>query len=220
MFDSNKHRTTMVNILKVLYANEVLSSVLGFKGGTAALLFYGLPRMSVDLDFDLLDSQKEDDVYLELKKILPKFGKIIEGVKKKNTIFFLIDYGFGERNLKIEISKRILPVKYEQRNYLGIPMVVMVKESMLSCKLMALLNRKKFATRDVFDIWYFLSQGWQFDTIVKKVDIKKSIKKVEKIKENEILYGLGDLLDEKQKAWVKINLKKELIFHLKLIIKN
>lgn len=44
-----------------------MSSVLGFKGGTAALLFYGLPRLSVDLDFDLI---KPEAISLErLKKI-------------------------------------------------------------------------------------------------------------------------------------------------------
>jgi len=44
----------MINILLKLYKATEVASVLGFKGGTAAYLFYDLPRFSVDLDFDLL----------------------------------------------------------------------------------------------------------------------------------------------------------------------
>ncbi len=218
MFDKDKHRVVMVTLLKAIYENEIAGPVLGFKGGTAALLFYGLPRMSVDLDFDLLDIRKENEVYQELKLLLPKYGKVVEAVKKINTIFFLLDYGFGERNIKIEISKRGLPTNYRQKNYLGIPMIVMVKESMLSFKLKALLTRKKVANRDLFDLWYFVSKNWQFDKKPAKKDIKEAIKKIEAVKENEILYGLGDLLEDKQKEWVKVSLKKELIFNLRLLI--
>ena len=97
-------------------------------------------------------------------------------------------------------------------------MIVMVEESMLSFKLKALLTRKKVANRDLFDLWYFVSKNWQFDKKPAKKDIKEAIKKIEAVKENEILYGLGDLLEDKQKEWVKVSLKKELIFNLRLLI--
>ncbi|MCP6718585.1 MAG: hypothetical protein KJI70_03595 [Patescibacteria group bacterium] len=32
----------------------------------------------------------------------------------------------------------------------------------------------------------------------------------------EILSGMGELLDEKQGAWVKVNLKKDVLFLLKV----
>jgi len=48
--------------------------VLGFKGGTAAMLFYGLPRFSVDLDFDLLDSDKKELVLEKISQLLPRYG--------------------------------------------------------------------------------------------------------------------------------------------------
>ena len=38
---------------------------------------------------------------------------------------------------------------------------------------------------------------------------------IENIKDNQILNGLGELLDEKQKIWVKTDLRKEVVFLLK-----
>lgn len=49
------HKNMLLHILKDIYSDQVMGSIMGFKGGTAALLFYDLPRFSVDLDFDLLD---------------------------------------------------------------------------------------------------------------------------------------------------------------------
>jgi len=43
---------------------------LGFKGGTAAHLFYGLGRFSVDLDFDLFNEDKETIIFEKTEKIL------------------------------------------------------------------------------------------------------------------------------------------------------
>jgi len=54
-----KHKTNLTNILIDIYKDSLLGSVLGFKGGTAAMLFFNLPRFSVDLDFDLLVDFKD-----------------------------------------------------------------------------------------------------------------------------------------------------------------
>jgi len=62
MFDTNKHKYFLVRILKDIYSDRLLSSVLGFKGGTAHMLFYNLPRFSVDLDFNLIDAEKSEEV--------------------------------------------------------------------------------------------------------------------------------------------------------------
>ena len=53
--DYSKHKSILLQILKDIYSDTSIAPYLGFKGGTAALLFYDLPRNSVDLDFDLLD---------------------------------------------------------------------------------------------------------------------------------------------------------------------
>lgn len=221
--DIKRHKNTFIVILKEIYSDKVLRSVLGFKGGTCAMLFYDLPRFSVDLDFDLIDEEKKEMVFERLKQILPKFGRVMEAADKHYTLFFLINYGYGERNLKIEISKRPAKSEFLLKNYLGISMLVMSQEDMVACKIAALLTRKKFANRDVFDTWFFLKNNWGInDKLLEKKSgmklifaLKKVQKMVENLKDNQILSGLGELIDEKQKAWVKENLKKELVFEIR-----
>ena len=65
---------------------------MGFKGGTAAFMFYNLPRFSVDLDFDLLDETQEYNVFNKIEKIVKHYGKIKEARKKRFNLFFLISY--------------------------------------------------------------------------------------------------------------------------------
>lgn len=224
MFDKEKHKLIMIRILKDIYSDNSLGKILGFKGGTMAYLFYDLPRESVDLDFDLLDKSQEEIVFEKVKTIISKQGKIVESIIKKNTIFFLLDYGFEERKLKIEITRNKTDTKFEVKNYLGISMLTMSRSAMVACKLLALATRTKMANRDVFDVWYFLKNNWEIDNEVIKNKgksnineiIKKSINRIEKIKDNEILFGLGDLLTNSNKDWVKNNLKTETLLELKM----
>ena len=65
--DISGHKTILFQILKDVYSDTTIAPFLGFKGGTAALMFYGLDRFSVDLDFDLLDESKEDHVFEKVK---------------------------------------------------------------------------------------------------------------------------------------------------------
>ena len=48
--NTNKHKFYMLQILKDVFADGELANCLAFKGGTALMFFYGLPRFSVDLD--------------------------------------------------------------------------------------------------------------------------------------------------------------------------
>lgn len=125
MYNSEKHKSVMVRILKDIYSDATLGKILGFKGGTMAYLFYNLPRESVDLDFDLLDKNSEEIVFNKIKIILEKHGKIVESIIKKNTLFFLLDYGFTERKLKIEITRKKTETDFVVMNYLGISMLTM-----------------------------------------------------------------------------------------------
>ena len=229
MVNIDLHRSNLVSILREIYSDTLLRSILGFKGGTCAMFFYRLPRFSVDLDFDLLDPAKKEPVFARLKEILPKFGNIVEATDKKNTLFFLLSYQKGERNLKIDISKRPLLYEYSPKNYLGISMLVMKEEDMVAGKLEALLTRKKFAARDMFDLWFFLKENWKIDERMLKENtnmtlteaLKKAGDLVQTTRKTELLAGLGELLeDEKQKAFVKEKLQDELTFYLKLYLSN
>ncbi|HUD44572.1 MAG TPA: nucleotidyl transferase AbiEii/AbiGii toxin family protein [Patescibacteria group bacterium] len=224
MLNINLHKGIFINILRDIYADPILRVTLGFKGGTAAMLFYELPRFSVDLDFDLLDFEKKEAVFEKIKIILEKYGMLDEAVEKQHTLFFLLKYTKGERNLKVEISKRNLKSEFQIKNYLGVSMLVMRPEDMIAAKLAALLTRKHLATRDVFDLWFFLKNNWQINEIVLKEKtgmslseaLVKAAKQVQTIKSSELLAGLGELLDNKQKDWVRENLIKEVVFQLRL----
>ena len=224
MLDIKVHKAILIRILKNIYTNISISSILGFKGGTVCHLFYALSRFSVDLDFDLLDSKKEKTVFRKMEEILQKFGEIKEKSNKYNTIFFIISYNKEAQNIKIEISKRNFGSSYEIRNYLGISMLVMKKEDIFANKLVTLLERKKAANRDLFDIWFFLKNNWEVnEEIIERRTkmkfeeyMKKCIEFLEKVNEKYVLAGMGELLDKKTKTWAKKNLKEDLLFLLKL----
>jgi len=77
--------------------------------------------------------------------------------------------------------------------------------------------------RDIFDVYYFAKNNWDINAEVIQARTGKNIKEylsdcvsfIEGIKDRQILQGLGELLDEKEKAWVKNKLKAEAIFMLK-----
>lgn len=50
--------------------------------------------------------------------------------------------------------------------------------------------------------------------------LKKAQPLVKNVKPTELLAGLGELLDNKQKSWVKENLQEELLFQLRLYSDN
>lgn len=228
MLDPGRHKTTLINLLKDIYSDVELRTILGFKGGTAAMMFYDLPRLSVDLDFDLLQEDKKELVLKKIKKIISPYGEIRDAAEKKFTLFFLLNYEKGKQAIKIEISKRRGTNVYEFKNYLGVSMLVIRQEDAAAGKLAALITRKNFAMRDVFDIWYFLKNEWPINEVVLKEKtglsvkqaLKVAVKKVAKIEKNQILRGLGELLDNKQKAWAKENLIPDTIFHLKFYLEN
>ena len=228
MLNKDIHKNFLINTLNSIYKDTQIRTFLGFKGGTAALLFYDLPRFSVDLDFDLLDPSKKELVFQRLKEILSKVGKIDQAHEKQNTLFFLINYQSQERNIKVEISKRAIKSEYEVKNYLGIPMLVMKKDDMAASKLAALVERKKFAARDMFDLWFFLRSNWPIDEeLLQEITgfslynmLNKAQDRIKDIKKTELLSGLGDLLDNKQKAFVKEKLQAELLLQLRLYLLN
>ena len=220
------HKNILLKILKDIYADTSLGPLLGFKGGTAAHFFYNLTRFSVDLDFDLLDKDREEEIFEKLKNIVKRYGRIKDEKNKKHTLFILISYSEKDYNIKIEVNKRNFDSRYELKSYLGISMLVMKKEDMFAHKLVAMTERTGMANRDIFDVWFFLENNWEINKkmIEKRTGIKfknyiqKCIKLIEKIPKHRILSGMGEVLDKKQKLWAKTNLKNDVLFLLKLML--
>lgn len=222
------HKNILLAILKDIYSDVSIASNLGFKGGTAAYLFYNLGRFSVDLDFDLLSETKENYIFSKVEAIAKKYGQLKEVRKKRFNLFFFLSYEEKSQNIKIEINRREFGSHYELKTYLGISMLVMVKDDMFAHKLMAMYERMGKVNRDLFDVWYFLKNNWPLNkAIVEKRSnmslndfLQKCIENLKNIASRGILAGMGELLDEKQKIWAKENLKKDLLFLLRVMLDN
>ena len=117
--DKQKHKLYMAQILSLIFKDKDLCNVLGFKGGTALMFFHNLPRFSTDLDLNLLDADKLDVVYAKVRKILLRFGIIDDEAKKQFGPILVLNYGKGERMLKVEISTRQFDNHYEMRTLAG-----------------------------------------------------------------------------------------------------
>ena len=145
--------------------------------------------------------------------------KLKDEAEKHFGLIVVLNYGINERNLKVEISNREFPDSYEIKNYLGISMNVMVKPDLFAHKLCALIDRNTLTNRDIFDIYYFLKQKTYLNRLIIEQRMKTGlndyldlcIKKIEKINSKSLLNGLGELVDDNLKGFVKTKLKDDTI---------
>lgn len=215
----------MGRILKDIASDATLATILGFKGGTAAYFFYNLPRFSVDLDFDLLESNeaKYPIIQEKVSNILKEYGTILESRTKRFTLFSLLSYGTADHNVKVEINVR-LPLsnmrgRFEAKRHLGLSLFVGKQATLFAGKLAALTNRREIAMRDIYDVWYFAKNFWDIDAELLKSMTEKTVPDhltdcialIQTVKDNEILQGLGELIDERSKTWVRAHLRVEAI---------
>ena len=228
IIDYSKHKNIMLQILKDIYSDTSIAPYLGFKGGTAALLFYDLPRNSVDLDFDLLDETKEEEVFDRIQKITASYGTITDSKIKHFNLLNVISYASGAQKIKVEVNRRNFGSNYTLQTMLGISMLVMIKEDMFANKLMAMYERIGKTSRDIYDVYFFFHKNWDINkTLVEqrlgisyKEVLEKCVDLLEKMDNKRILDGLGEFLSRSQKDWVRAKLKNETIFLLKLALVN
>lgn len=90
---------------------------------------------------------------------------------------------------------------------------------MFAHKLCALLDRKQIANRDIFDSWYFMSRNTPInpEIVEKRMEMpladyfQKCIDKLDSIGDKGLLNGLGELLDDDMKKFVRTKLRSETI---------
>ena len=224
MIDLNKHKFLLIQILKDIYSDIELLNCLGFKGGTALMFFYDLPRFSIDLDFNLLDKEQEELVYKKVRKILLKYGSIHDEAKMYYGPLIVLNYGYGERKLKVEISNRDFENRYEIKNLLGINIKVMVPEDMFAHKLCALLDRTSITSRDIFDCWFFMEKRTPINKNIVEYRMKMPLNEylqqcidiLESMSDKGLLQGLGELMEDNIKQFVQNEMRSETISLLKL----
>ena len=222
--DYPKHRNILLQILKDIFSDTSIAPFLGFKGGTAALMFYGLDRDSVDIDFDLLDESKQQEVFEKIQKIVAGYGKVIDSRIKRFNLVTVISYAEKSQNIKVEVNRRNFGSKYEPKTLLGIPMLVMIKEDMFANKLMAMYERIGKTSRDVYDVYFFAKNNWPINKelvesrakVPYKEVLTRCIELLEKMDNRHILDGLGEMLTEPKKDWARAKLRMDTIFLLKV----
>ena len=224
MLEHSTHKRILIQILKDIYSDTSLAPFLGFKGGTAAYLFYHLDRFSTDFDFDLIHEWQEDFVFDKITKLIKNYRTIKEARKKRFSLFFLLSYQEKARTIKIEINRRVFGSQYTVRTFLGISMLVMEKKDMFAYKLVAMEERFGRTNRDIYDVWFFLKNNWPIneEIITNRTELslkdflKKCVRRLKKASSRNILSGIGDLLNKEQKTWVKTHLLTDTLFLLAL----
>lgn len=215
--DKQKHKLYMAQILSLIFKDKDLCNILGFKGGTALMFFHNLPRFSTDLDFNLLDMSKQDVAYNKIRQILLRFGTIDDEAKKLNGPILVLDYGKGERMLKVEISNRQYDNHYETKNLAGTDIRVLTIPDMFAHKLCAMGER--LSPRDVFDVWFFMQQIHASinENIIKERTGKTVVEyaawcsqRVREASPKLLMQGLGEVIDNtRTKNFVKTKLIEE-----------
>lgn len=224
-FDYSRHKNILLQILKDIYTDTSISPYLGFKGGTAAMMFYDLPRHSVDIDLDLLDETKQVEVFERINLIIKEYGEIKNSYEKKFTLLNVVSYDNESQNIKVEVNRRQFGSRYEIKTLLGISMQVMLQEDMFAHKLMAMYERIGKTSRDIFDVNFFAKNNWPINREIVETrsgmsfdeTLLQCIAMLEKMDNKHILDGLGELLSDSQKDSMREKLKSDTIFQLKLM---
>jgi predicted nucleotidyltransferase component of viral defense system len=202
-------------IIKDIFRSKLWKH-LAFKGWTACYFLYWLDRFSTDLDFDIYkDSGSIDEDIIDIVK---KYGQ----VKKWNKM--VLSYGESDINIKIDINRHIRKNNtYQRVNFYGTDIRVQDKASIFANKLVALTERN--TNRDIYDVYFFYKQMFDINEAIIQERTGKTIKellkqikqKLEKLPTKyKILDGLGELLDEKQKHFVKNHLLQDLMSIIEL----
>ncbi|MFA6256054.1 MAG: nucleotidyl transferase AbiEii/AbiGii toxin family protein [Candidatus Absconditabacterales bacterium] len=216
--DNAVHKKIMFDIINDIFDSSI-KSALGFKGGTLCFFMYGLDRFSVDLDFDVIKDISLDAIKKEVKNILIPYGKIQEETNTK----IILKYDEHQTPLKIEFNQRVQKHDtYEVVNFFGKPIVAMTKDCIVTNKLVALTQRheekEKLASRDLYDIYFFLKNNFPINQELLKERTGKDTKHYftdllkfipSHFTSENVLRGLGELVDEKQKYWIKNKLIQE-----------
>ncbi len=220
-FDRNTHGRYLTALLTGII--KAVPEKTAFKGGTCAALFYELPRFSFDLDFDIVRPFETRDTDA-IKEVLSANGRIIDEADKEYTLLYEFDYGKGTTKIKIEFNKRVWKNnRYKNNWFMGVPILLADEMTVTTNKLVALSDRKNAVARDLFDVWYFLSHGFMLNEQLLMERTGKGISEYCKFlirfikktfSRRNVLQGLGEAIDDKQKTWARERLIDETLLLL------
>ena len=153
-------------VLRQVYADETLKTLLVLKGGTALHKLYLHRRLSLDLDFTALRPVALDEVKgaLEVAEIQGqvKDYQVFHDALTINQLGYLGPLGYPSSiTVNVSFRERVIlpPVTHVLENlyFEPFPVTAMELEEMVAEKLRAALMRK--APRDYFDLWLVLKEA-------------------------------------------------------------
>lgn len=230
------HKNWMQKLLIAVIDDPVLSQNVYFKGGTCAAMLGFLDRFSVDLDFDIVDGADQKLLFLRFIKIFEDLDLILANPGGDN-LFFKLKYKAPEnkRNtLKISVFEEIVKSNiYKKTKIKEIDRLVVCQtiETMFANKLVSITDRFKrhneIAGRDIYDIYYFFGQGYNYNPkIIEErtgVSEEKYIKKLIKFIENRLTdkivnEDLNTLLPTEKFTKIRKTLKQDTLLYLRNLI--
>lgn len=168
-------------LLQILQDNAAFMN-WAFVGGTALRFLYFMPRFSEDLDFSLVKSGAEDhfqDMVLAIKKTFEaedyQVNLKVNSVKTVKNAFIkfeglLFESGYSQHRSEIISIKMELDTNPPEgahltstiiRKHVILNLQHYDKSSLLAGKLHALLSRRYIKGRDVYDLfWYLSDRNW------------------------------------------------------------
>lgn len=224
------HQAWLFRLLSVILDNQLLAQKLAFKGGTYAAMMGWLDRFSVDLDFDFLGEKKEImNIRKELEKIFSDLNLKIKDQSKNSLQYFLkYENKNSQRNtIKIDANFPVPKNNIYQRvklSQIDRSALGQTRETLVANKFVALIDRyeknNSITARDIYDIHYFLINGFEYNKSVieerqkiKTVDFLKKLKKfiLTKVTEKIITQDLNFLLSYDKFKKIRKILKTETI---------
>ena len=218
MLDKQKHQLVQKQLLREIFSDSELSAKLVFKGGTALMMFYGLNRFSTALDFDLRSSV--DDIDFErLKTLSAKQLTIRDSAVKTNAYLLEGAWEPGAQQIKIKVSRRVYPQSFILHGFLGLSIPILSPEYLLAHRLCAITSRKTLQNRDIYDADFMLKKNWQPNAAV--IELRTGLGAHDYFGElmkllgdpavaKNIMFGLGEVLDLKEREWARLNLVESL----------
>src|SRR3989338_2847390 len=228
------HKAWLFRLLSALADNNFVAAKMAFKGGSCAAMRGWLNRFSVDLDFDFIGRKNEViKMRQEIEKIANDLGLEIKDKSQRGVQYFL-KYETRDSSRNTIKLDALLPLpksnQYEPVKLSEIDRVILcqTKETMVANKLVTPLDRfaktGSIAGRDIYDIHWFLMNGFFYEATVIKERQKLSLEKffsklidfIEKeVKQKYIDEDLNFLLPPNEFKLVRKILKAETLRLLK-----
>lgn len=170
----------LTELLKEIIGTTDLADILILKGGTAInFIYFDVPRLSVDIDMDYtgsVEKSRMEEDRSAIEGVLLRLFRTLDYDTREESSYALQHYDLWYENsagnrdrveLEINLLKRVAffpSVGRRFRHFFGFAQFevpTLKPEELFGRKLKALIKRA--TAKDLFDIYYFLKSGIQFD---------------------------------------------------------